>query len=322
MGRESARMVRIKKGPVQLTTRTTRAGETRKFWDKGAPTTRTERRGPFTSAGAAPPRPARARAGALAPPSGAGGPPAPGGPAPARRRSRAPARAPGAAGRLRFFGRRQHGARRARRRERARGPRRASREGPGPGRGRACVSDSWSREGDGTRFDDARPAAARPARLGTRPPPRRGFGSGPGPGLARRRARGRGPREEGREPGLRLGRDVRGRDAGGSAAVRARLGGARPSVKAPEHEMGRLSRLATHGGPAAPGQHTVAACCGCCDGNGLRAFGCGWQGVRLPLKWGPRCCGRALGRSLTRAEDSSRRRRTTTRPATCLGDAC
>ena len=83
--------------------------------------------------------------------------------------------------------------------------------------------------------------------------------------------------------------------------------------------MGCVSATAaTHGGPDAPGQHTgVAACCGCCDGNGLRAFGCGWQGVRLPLKWGPRCCGRAAGRSLTRLEDSSGRRHVL--PATCLG---
>ena len=109
---------------------------------------------------------------------------------------------------------------------------------------------------------------------------------------------------------------------GSGAAVRARLGGGTSAMtKAPEHEMGQcITRLAPGGGPDAPGQRTVvAACCGCCDGNELCAFGCGWQGVRLPLKWGPRCCGRAAGRSLTRVEDSSGRRRTMKRPATCLG---
>ena len=295
MGKKSRRGgVRINKGPVQLTTRTTRAGETRKLGTKNEdrePTAETT----FTSAGAAPPRPARARAGARSrAPSGAGGPPAlMKAPAPARRRSRAPARAPGAA-RVSASSFRASAARR-----RAplappqvtRGrPRRASREGPGRGRGRACVfHDSWSRDvghGRGAtdasaggssaqhRSKEATAAAARPC------------GKGPGDfafdgvraaaGRARKAAR----------SDCASGATSAGVTLGGSgAAVRARLGGGTSAMtKAPEHEMGQcITRLAPGGGPDAPGQHTVvAACCGGCDGNDLRVrsaadgkeFGC------------------------------------------------
>jgi hypothetical protein len=169
--------------------------------------------------------------------------------------------------------------------------------GRGTGSGRGATHASAGGSSAQQRSRDAAAAAARPC------------GKGPGDfafdgvraaaGRARKAAR----------SDCASGATSAGVTLGGSgAAVRARLGGGTSAMtKAPEHEMGQcITRLAPGGGPDAPGQRTVvAACCGCCDGNELCAFGCGWQGVRLPLKWGPRCCGRAVGRSLTRVEDSS-----------------
>ena len=154
-------------------------------------------------------------------------------PAPARRRPRAPGPAPGAATASASFFRASGGPRRAPLAlpQVTRGrPRRASREGPGRGRGRACVyHDSWSREvgrGRGAthasaggssaqhRSKEAAAAAARPC------------GKGPGAfafdgvraaaGRARKAAR----------SDCASGATSAGVTLGGSgAAVRARLGG-------------------------------------------------------------------------------------------------
>ena len=99
---------------------------------------------------------------------------------------------------------------------------------------------------------------------------------------------------------LRLGRDVRGRDAGGLRRGRARARGRRRGHRSRHQntKWGSVYRVWRRTGvPTRRGSTPVAAACyGCCDGNSLRAFGCGWQVVRLPLKWGPRCCGRACRR--------------------------
>ena len=227
--------MRINNGLVQLTTRTTRRRRDKKIFGTKGALHDEYRETTFTSAGAAPPRPARARAAARSrAPSGAGAPPARArARAPARRRSRAPARAPGAATASASSSRASGGPRRAPRAlpQVTRGrPRRASPGGPGRGRGRACVShDSWSREvgrgrGAGNasaggssaqhRSNEAAAAAARPC------------GSGPGllalcgvraaAGRARKAAR----------SDCASGATSAGVTLGGSgAAVRARLGG-------------------------------------------------------------------------------------------------
>ena len=154
-------------------------------------------------------------------------------PAPARRRSRAPARAPGAARESASSFRASGGPRRAPRAppQVTRGrPRRASREGPGRGRGRACVyHDSWSREvgrGRGAtdasaggssaqqRSRDAAAAAARPC------------GKGPGDFAFDGVRAAAGRDRKAASPDCASGATSAGVTLGGSgAAVRARLGG-------------------------------------------------------------------------------------------------
>ncbi len=287
--------------PVQLTTRTTRAGETRKlFWDKERGQREDGGTTAFTSAGAAPPRPARARAAARSrAPSGAGAPPAP---APAllkaRRRSRAPAPAPGAARESASSFRVWEARRRAPRAppQVTRGtPRRASRGGTWTwaraslrvtrvicrgGRGRGTTDASAGGSSAQQRSSEAAAAAARPG--------------GSGPGLLAlcgvRAAAGRARKAA--SPDCASGATSAGVTLGGScAAVRARFGGGsaigqgtrtRNGVGYHASGAARWSRRAGAAHCSSRGVSSAAAMAMVCV--------CVRQGVRLPLKWGPRCC--------------------------------
>ena len=228
-------------------------------------------------------------------------------PAPARRRSRVPAPAPGAATASASFFRASGGPRRAPRAlpQVTRGrPRRASRGGPGRGRGRACVShDSWSREvgrGRGAtdasaggssaqqRSRDAAAAAARPC------------GKGPGDFAFDGVRAAAGRARKAASPDCASGATSAGVTLGGScSSKRARLGGGsaigqgtrtRNGLGYHASGAGRWSRRA---GAA----HWSRGVLRLLRRQDLRAFGCGWQGVRLPLKWGPRWppCGLSAG---------------------------
>ena len=180
--------------------------------------------------------------------------------------------------------------------------------GRGTGSGRGATHASAGGSSAQQRSRDAAAAAARPC------------GKGPGDfafdgvraaaGRARKAAR----------SDCASGATSAGVTLGGScSAVRARLGGGSAMARHQNTKWAALLcvwRRAVV--PTRRGSTPVAAACyGCCDGNSLRAFGCGWQVVRLPLKWGPRLPACLAGGDLTRVEDSSGRRHVL--PATCLG---